>query len=357
MLKRLFRFLPALAGVLVAWCFSASDVAAQYVPVAGAYPPGYGYGAYPPWGYGPGSRAAGVWYGTAAVIDAYGNYAQSIQQANILGEQANQAHLDTKMKAIDVMAYERANKYWYSDEKADIESKKVQAAMNNPPIQEITSGRSLNVLLPFIDKQLSLGVRGPTVIVDPEIVKAMNVTSGDDGGNAGLLRDIDNLDWPPALEGENQKKLDEMLKQAAADATKKQITSAVASKLTKQADTVEKEAQKKFQKSQVDGTEYLEGLRFLERVREAIKAMKQPSITKILAGAGGPQGDTVDQVVYSMTSKGLTFAKAQPGQEGAYVAMHRAFVNFALGTGVTDTGFRVRLAGSPGGYQAKKDQK
>ena len=40
-----------------------------------------------------------------------------------------------------------------------------------------------------------------------------------------------------------------------------------------------------------------------------------------------------------------------------YVAMHRAFVNFALGTGVTDTGFRVRLAGSPGGYQAKKDQK
>ena len=60
-----------------------------------------------------------------------------------------------------------------------------------------------------------------------------------------------------------------------------------------------------------------------------------------------PQGDTVDQVVYSMTSKGLTFNRCQPGNEYAYVAMHTAFVNFAMGTDRPDTGFRVRVPGNP----------
>src|SRR5262245_57571800 len=90
-----------------------------YVPVPVPTPAMYGY---PPWG-------GGYWAGGAAALDAYANVGVSQEQARIMREQANQAKLDTKVKTIDVMAYERANKYWYSDEQADIEAKKVQAAM------------------------------------------------------------------------------------------------------------------------------------------------------------------------------------------------------------------------------------
>src|SRR5206468_3327887 len=82
-----------------------------------------------------------------------------------------------------------------------------------------------------------------------------------------------------------------------------------------------------------------------ERVRDATVALKQPTTAKILSGQMGPRGDTVDQVVYSMTANGLTFARCQPGHENAYVAMHTAFVNFAMGTDRPDTGFRVRVPG------------
>jgi hypothetical protein len=49
-----------------------------------------------------------------------------------------------------------------------------------------------------------------------------------------------------------------------------------------------------------------------------------------------------------MSSRGLSFAAAQPGQEGAYIAMHQAFVNYGLNAGSSDTGFRVRLGGVAG---------
>ena len=49
---------------------------------------------------------------------------------------------------------------------------------------------------------------------------------------------------------------------------------------------------------------------------------------------------------------GLVFSPRSPlvsigGHENAYVAMHTAFVNFAMGTDRPDTGFRVRVPGNP----------
>ena len=78
-------------------------------------------------------------------------------------------------------------------------------------------------------------------------------------------------------------------------------------------------------------------------VRDSINALKQPTAGKFLTGQFGAQGESVGELVVNMTSKGLSFAKAQPGQEFAYLALQRAFVNFAATAGVPDTGFRVMV--------------
>src|SRR5439155_9846239 len=186
------------------------------------------------------------------------------------------------------------------------------------------------------------GVRGATVPVDPGIVRQMVVSTSADNGNVGLLKEMDGLDWPVALDGKSQKALDDLLKSATADAAAGgKVTNATMSKINKATADIEAELTQKFRKSEIDGGDFLDGKHFLERVRDATVALKQPTTAKILSGQMGPRGDTVDQVVYSMTANGLTFARCQPGHENAYVAMQTAFVNFAMGTDRPAPGLRV----------------
>jgi hypothetical protein len=345
---RLRTALLLCAGSLV-WQLAPGSAAAQYYPVApgGApLPPGGAFPAVPGYGFFP--YGGGYWNGQAAMLDAYGNVGLDQEQARILREKANQAKLDTRVKVLQTMQYERANEYWFSDEKADIDAKRVQAAMNNPPVQEITSGRALNTLLPFLDRLATKGTGGGPVPIDPELLRSINTTSGADAGNAGLLREVNNLQWPVATLGPNQQKLDEMLKKATYDGTSGPVSPLTISQLNKQTELLAQEVKQKFFKSEIDTGDYLQANRFLDRVRQANRALSQPDITRMLAGAMGPRGDTVDAVVQSMASRGLSFAAAQPGQEGAYIALHRAFVNYGLNTSTPDTGFRVRLSGQAG---------
>ena len=338
--------LALLAAALICY-FASGQAAAQYYgmpPPPPGVAPGYSpYGGYPGYGYVP--YAGGYWQGAASAIDAYGNLGLDMEQARILREKANQAKLDTKVKSLDVAAYERANKYWFADEQVDVEGKKIQAAMNNPPMQEVISGRALNTLLSYLDRLTALGSRGPIVPLDPSVVRSINVSTGVDAGNSGLLREINSLQWPYATLGPNQKKLDDLLKQTTYEASSSRPSPTAINQLGKQTDIVQDEVKQKFYKSEIDGADYLAGNRFLDRVRQAIQALKQPNITSMLSGQICLQGSTVDQVVVNMTSKGMNFAAAQPGQEFAYVAMHRAFVNYGLACGSVDTGFRVRVGG------------
>jgi hypothetical protein len=357
MLHSSTRSLLWLAAAVLVPCLAATSAFAQYQYVPSGGPPGYGGppGGYAPPGYGYPPYGGGYWNGSAAALDAYANFGVSTEQARILREQSNQAKLVTKKQTIDTMAYERANKYWYTDEKIDIQAKKIQYALNNPPSQEITSGRMLNTLLPYLDQIATSPNPGPSIPVDHSVIKALNVTAGADLGNVGMLKDVGSLEWPTSLEGETQKSLDSMLQQAVSDAMSGTVKPAAISKLNKATDKLEQEVKGKLHKSEIDGGEYLEGTRFIARIRESITALKQPTAAKFLTGDFGPRGDTVDEIVLSMSSKGLTFAPSQPGQEFAYIALHRAFTTYAVAAGVPDTGFRVMVRGGSGLFAPQKN--
>jgi hypothetical protein len=327
------------------WHGTTGAASAQYQYVG----PGGGPGYYPPGGYYPGYDPVGsYWYGSAAALDAYGNLGLSQEQARILREQSEQAKLVTAKQKSDTNAYLRANKYWYTDEKVDTQTKVIQAAMNNPPAAEITSGRALNTLLNYIDKMMAKGFRGPTVQIDPDVVKYINVSAGSpDNGNVGVLKD---LAWPSGLEGDVQKEINAMLEKAIADASKGPLPSGTSNKLRKATDKLDEENKMRYRKGTIDGVEFIEGNRFIDRLRSAELALQQPTAGKLLSGAMGPQGDTVDEVVQSMISKGLSFAPAPAGRDYAYQAVYRAFTNFALSTDVPDTGFRLRISGGPNAH-------
>jgi hypothetical protein len=324
-----------LATMVCLWHGAATTAHAQYQYVG----PGWGGSVYPQ--FGPG----GYLYGSAAALDAYGNLGISQEQARILREQSEQAKLQTAKQKSDTDAYLRANKYWYTDEQVDIQTKVIQAAMNNPPAAEITSGRALNTLLGYIGKMTSAGYHGPTVSIDPDIVKYINVSAGSpDNGNVGVLKD---LQWPSGLEGDLQKEINGMLVQATAAAAKGAMPSSTANKLRKLTDKLDEENKKRYRKGDIDGVEFIEGNRFIDRLKAAELALQQPTAGKMLSGAMGPQGDTVDQVVQSMLSKGLSFAPASPGRDYAYQSVYRSFVSYAMNTDVPETGFRLRISGGP----------
>jgi hypothetical protein len=349
MALNLNRVSLALAAVGLAWLGPVGGAAAQYQYIGPAGPAAPGY--YPPPyypGYGPGSAAGNYMQGSAAALDAYGNLGQSEEQARILREQANQAKLDTQKKKSDTDAYLRANKYWYSDEQVDIQTKQIQAAMNNPPTAEITSGRALNTLLNYINKLLVKGYRGPTVMIDPAMVKQINVSAGSaDNGNVGLLKQLNTLEWPVGMEGDTQKQIAAMLTQATSNLANGPVSPALSDKLRKATDKLDDENKAKYRKGDIDGVEFIEGNRFIDRLRASEKALTQPTAGAMISGQMAPQGDTVDQVVYSMVSKGLFFAASPPGREYAYQAVYTAFQSFALASDVPDTGFRLMISGGP----------
>jgi hypothetical protein len=329
---------------------AAGQAGAQYQYVGPVGPPGYGYGGWYP-GAGYANAVGNAWYGAAAALDAYGNLGLDQEQARILREQADQAKLVTKKQTSDTDAYLRANKYWYTDQKVDTQTKVIQSAMNDPPAAEITSGRALNTLLDYIDRMMAKGYRGPTVYIEPDILNWINVSAGGaDNGNVGLLKDINNLDWPSGLSGDLQKEVNSMLQQATADLANGPIKSATANKMRKTTDKLDEENKTRYRKGQIDGVEFIEGNRFIDRLRAAETALQQPTAAKMLSGQMAPHGDSVDQVVQSMVSTGLTFAPAPPGREYAYQAVYRAFVSYALNTDVPDTGFRLRISGGPNAH-------
>ena len=56
-----------------------------------------------------------------------------------------------------------------------------------------------------------------------------------------------------------------------------------------------------------------------------------PGAARLLDGTYAATGGTVAELVLNMTSSGLRFAPATPGNEAPYFALHSALVAFAAG--------------------------
>jgi hypothetical protein len=284
-----------------------------------AYYPGYTYDPY-----------GGYLSGAADVINAQGQFLVNTQQAYRTREQVRQARIDNRRRSFDEYLYEREHRPTLEDERERARLENVRRSRNDPPITEIWSGKALNDLLLAIQQQQARGQRGPAVALDEGVLKNINVTSGANSGSLGLLRDNGQLHWPLELTRPEYTAERRRLEDLAAKAYQQAINGAVdANGLRDMANIVDSlQTRLRQNVAETSPSDYIKAKRFLSDLDSAIKVLEDPNVSKYATGKLAAKGNTVSDLVTEMSGQGLKFAPAVAGDEGAYVALHRALASY-----------------------------
>jgi hypothetical protein len=303
--------------------------------LAGAYgaygASGYGYngyGSYQEDSYG------GYMRGNADVISNTGRYLINNQQSHLTREQVRQARIDTRRKVFDQYLYERDNTPTVEDERERLQHEAWRRALNDPPVTEIWSARALNDLLLDAQKLQAKGTSGPPVTLDPGVLQRINVAAGRRPGNAAMLKNQGRLNWPAALLSSKMPKEAEELREQIAALLPGAVNQAVNGKVD--ADRLKElnravaslQALLAAQVSRFPPDQYLTARRFLTGLEDGLKVLGQPDAGLYFTDRYVARGRTVPDLIEHMTREGLAFAPALSGDEGAYVALHRALAAY-----------------------------
>ncbi len=200
---------------------AAAMVGLQLAALTASAQPPYPYNPY----YNPYANTTGAALSGAADVNrSYGDVINAQEQARVEREKANQAKLDTKKQAFDLMLYEKANTPTYVETLTKDKQQILTRMMNFPIKSEVTDGKSLNTMLPFLQSLCIGGTQGPPVPVPQSIVNQLNI-SGSGTSSVGMLRDGGRVDWPVDLQGKNQMALDKLLPLAYRAAATGKLTS------------------------------------------------------------------------------------------------------------------------------------
>jgi hypothetical protein len=326
-----FRTAPADAGNLPS---PQMQVVSQAAAPGGSgfypyYPPYYNYmGPY-------GSYLSGA----SDVISSQANFLVSKAQANVIQQQAEQARVDTRRKQYDQWKWERSQAQTLQDVRQDAYMQQLDRARTSPPLSEIWSGYSLNYLLSAIQHNESTdGVRGPTVPVDENAVKHINVTTGTTDTSSGSIGMLKNgkLEWTGALADERFGELRGRIDQLVTDAVNQVKTGGPANAATinslKQ-EVTQLRADVRAQVAEISSGDYTRAVAFINELRNAVGQLSSPNAGEYLGGSLQPRGSTIGELVDQMTQKGMKFAPATPGSENYYSALYQAFLAYDAGLG------------------------
>jgi hypothetical protein len=306
--------------------------------------PGSSTNPYSPWGgYGPWGGyvdpLGGYMTGAANAINALNTYQKGRQEALLLREQVYQARIDTRRRQFEEMMYYKANTPTLQEEREKNLAVEIRRAQNNPTMTEVWSATSLNYLLDHARKLQVAGSRGPTIAIEPDVLKKINVTAGK-GGNIGLLKNEGHLSWPQVLQGaayeEPRKRIEQVLPRAIQDAALGKTDPGTLQNMTNDLDNIQLQLAKDV--FDLPPTQYIESMRYIKQLHEALKALRDPEIGNYLGRSPkfAAKGQNAGAVIKYMAENGLRFAPAVAGDEAAYIALYNALVAYDLGlqTGV-----------------------
>jgi hypothetical protein len=288
--------------------------------------PYYGWNPYyPNWDpYGGGLQ------GAAAAISAQGEFQIQWQQSRLLGQEVERSKIDTRRKQYDEWLYERATRPTIEDERERMRLEQVRRARNDPPLAEIWSGKSLNDLLAVIQRMQAQNQPGPTVPLDPDTLQHTNLTTGVSPEGMGLLKDGGKLHWPLAL-SDSPYEADRKQMEQLMDAAIKQVQGSGVDGATLRAMKKTIANMRETVKNNLDDltpSEEIQAKRYMNELDSTVRALQDPDVSKYLASRYAARGATVADLVQQMNRQGLKFAPAMSGDEAAYVALHRALVDY-----------------------------
>lgn len=302
--------------------------------------PMYGGGGFAPY-YNPWMGAyynpqAGNLYGSAAVIDALSQQMTSVQQAYLMREQVRREKVENRRRIFEEWLYERNNTPSAQDEFERLQKLEIRRAQNDPPSNEIFSAKALNDLLKDVQRLQVSGAKGPNIPLDSDVIKNINFApDGKGSANAGLLKNFKldgQLKWPVTLkapEFEKDRQLIERLtKDAIAQASSQgQVDFGTIKEMNLATERLG-QGLKAALREGLPSTQYVPAKTFLANLDNSLKALSDPDAAKFVTGKFTAAGRNVEELVKDMTTKGLLFAPYVPGEEGAYLAIHRLLAAF-----------------------------
>ena len=301
-------------------------------PVGGYDPgtaaPGYGgYGAGPYGGYGTEDPTAGFLRGSADVVNATGNYYKNVQSARLIQTQADESRIDYRRRLIDEARYERMNLMTSEEIRQQNLARDLSRARHEPPIEDIASAKSLNDLLHHLINDPNRP-KGQNIPLDEDVLRRVNVTSPTQASaSVGLLRDDGNLQWPQSLLGHEFDTAREHLgKSLAGVVAGLKFNNAVKPGDIRDLNADLDQLSKSVEKSELSVGDYIAARDYLSQVGSAIRALQDPNVANYFNHKFNAKN--VAELVDDMRTKGLDFAAAAPGDEGAYRALHQALVAY-----------------------------
>lgn len=309
----------------------------SFTPVPPVLPSAAAYGApFFPYGGGffPGV-AGGYLMGMSDVISAQGQFAIQQQQAVGMFENTRAARLENRRRLLEEYLWERENMPTLQDDRERSFQQELRRSRFNPPATEIWSGKALNDLLANIQKTEAgnPGLRGPSVPLDPEMLRNIGVTAGTGaGGNVTMLQN-GKVAWPLLLQREQFAQEREMIDRLVSEAFRQIGSGALdAGTLSSLNDAVSRlRSSLRSAVADLPPNEYINSLRFMNQLASSIAALQDPSYRAMLKGQLGAQGNTVAELVDHMSRQGLRFAPAAQGAERYYTALHQALMAYEVG--------------------------
>ena len=285
-------------------------------------------------------EAGGFLIGASSVIDSSGKLMLSTQQARLMNEQVKREKLNTRRALIEEWLWERNNLPTLQDELERIQKLSLRRMQNDPPLTEITAGQALNELLTDIQRKFS--VQGPEITLNEEMLRKVNVTPAGKGANLGALKNDGVLAWPIALKNRNfnreREALNDLAKVAFNQASKGQVDAAVINQMNDSVDRMLGDLAGNIR--EMGPSKYIEAKRFLSDLKDAARGLERTDVANFFNNKYAARGKTIADLAKNMTRDGLKFAPAMPGDEAAYVALHRLLAAYDVainGGAVVDT--------------------
>jgi hypothetical protein len=316
----------------------SAAVAAVFATCAPTAPAQYRYNLPPPpvapTVYAPYAGRGGQLAGGAEMVQAQGQFMNDQEQARITREKAYQEYLKSQKAKFEMDRYIEKNTPTYTELQEKNNAMKTRRILNNPTEAEITTGASLNIMLPLVQQMTSQGIAGPPIALDQATLNRINVKAPNYSGHLAKFKDGGKLKWPIAVRGrELQKGLAATLPDAVAAAQDDTLELKTYNKLRKDVKDLREEVAADYRKNQIDLGSYLAADQFLEDLNFAVGDLTMAGASKALSGAaGGLKGRNVQEMVEYMTRQGLTFAPATPGNENAYFSLQSSMSRYAIST-------------------------
>jgi hypothetical protein len=206
-------------------------------------------------------------------------------------------------------------------------------SLNNPPANEIWSGKALNDVLADLRQFLlyydPASLRAFLMPLDDDGLKHINVTRG--AGNIALLRNQGRLTWPVALKDAAFQVEREKLTARALEAVRQaksygQVDAGTILQMTAGLESLDQQLERKV-RDVLPGL-YVEAKTFLNHFADAVTALRQEDVGSHFTGKYALRTRNVPDLVKHLTEQGLQFAPALPGDKAAYTVLHDALATY-----------------------------